>query len=184
MTFDFRHPNINPNASEKEQLQQLKTYVHQLVDELKWALNNVNSSQGNSPKSNNTGNTVGVEIINIPRESGATDFVIEAGEKNGWTYKKWKSGTFEMFGRFTVAANVEGTACGSMYYSEQFAIPTPFACSYAVVTGTATSWFIPITGGLANNDDPNNIGIRLFRPTAFAVGQESSVRLYATGEYM
>ena len=118
-------------------------------------------------------------------ESHATDFVVEAGEKNGWTYKKWKSGTFEMFGRFTVAATVAGTAYGSMYYSEQFAIPTPFACSYAVVTGTATSWFIPITGGLANNDDPNNnIGIRLFRPTAFEVGQESSVRLQVTGEYM
>lgn len=118
-------------------------------------------------------------------ESVATDFVIESGEKNGWIYKKWKSGTFEMFGRFTVKATVAGTEYGSMYYSEQFVLPAPFACSYAVVTGTATSWFIPITGGLANNDDPNNnIGIRLFRPTAFAVGQESNVKLYVTGEYM
>ena len=45
MTFDFRYPNIT-GASEKEQLQQLKTYIHQLVDELKWALNTVESPQG------------------------------------------------------------------------------------------------------------------------------------------
>lgn len=118
-------------------------------------------------------------------ESFAEDFVVEAGEKNGWLYKKWKSGTFEMFGRFTVTATADGVAYGNMYYSEQFALPTPFACSYAVVSGSATSWFIPITGGLANNDDPQNyIGFRLFRPTAFAVGAESSVRLHVTGEYV
>lgn len=46
MTFDFRYPNIT-GATEREQLQQMKTYVHQLVDELKWALNAVDSSQGN-----------------------------------------------------------------------------------------------------------------------------------------
>jgi hypothetical protein len=118
-------------------------------------------------------------------ESFAEDFVIEAGEKNGWLYKKWKSGTFEMFGRFTVTATADGVAYGNMYYSEQFALPTPFACSYAVVSGSATSWFIPITGGLASNNDPqNHIGFRLFRPTAFAVGAESSVRLHVTGEYV
>ena len=115
-------------------------------------------------------------------ESFAEDFVVEAGEKNGWIYKKWKSGTFEMFGRFNVTATADGVAYGNMYYSEQFALPTPFACSYAVVSGSATSWFIPITGGLANSN--NHIGFRLFRPTAFAVGAESSVRLHVTGEYV
>lgn len=118
-------------------------------------------------------------------DSFADDFVIESGEKHGWTYKKWKSGTFEMFGRFDVTATVAGTANGNMYYSEQFALQTPFACSYAVVAGTATSWFIPITGGLANNDDPENyIGFRLLRPTTFAIGATSSVRLHVTGEYV
>ena len=46
MTFDFRYPQIN-GATEKEQLQQMKTYIHQLVDELKWALNSVESPQSN-----------------------------------------------------------------------------------------------------------------------------------------
>lgn len=46
MTFDFRYPQLT-GATEKEQLQQLKTYMHQLVDELKWALNSVGSPQNN-----------------------------------------------------------------------------------------------------------------------------------------
>jgi archaellum component FlaC len=45
MTFDFRYPNIT-GATEKEQLQQMRIYIHQLVDELKWALNSVETSQG------------------------------------------------------------------------------------------------------------------------------------------
>lgn len=46
MTFDFRYPQLT-GATEKEQLQQMKTYIHQLVDELKWALNSVESPQNN-----------------------------------------------------------------------------------------------------------------------------------------
>ena len=46
MTFDFRYPQLT-GATEKEQLQQMKTYIHQLVDELKWALNSVGSPQNN-----------------------------------------------------------------------------------------------------------------------------------------
>lgn len=46
MTFDFRYPTITA-ATEKEQLVQMKTYIHQLVDELKWALNSVEAPQSN-----------------------------------------------------------------------------------------------------------------------------------------
>ena len=119
--------------------------------------------------------------------SFAKDFVIEKGTGNGWTYKKWKGGTYEMFGYFTVTAKAAGTAYGSMYYSEQFKLPIPFRVKTAVVAGTATNWFIPITGGVSNGadgEDPyENIGIRLFRPKEFAVGQDSSIRLHVTGEY-
>ena len=46
MTFDFRYPQIT-GATEREQLQQMRTYIHQLVDELKWALNSVEAPQSN-----------------------------------------------------------------------------------------------------------------------------------------
>lgn len=120
-------------------------------------------------------------------ESICDDFVIDEGTANGWTYKKWKSGTFEMFGIFTVTATSAGTEKGTLYYSEQFKLPAPFWITDVVVSGTATNWFVVITGGVSNGDDgedPNeNVGFRLYRPTEFAVGQESSVRLHVTGKY-
>ena len=45
-SFDFRYPTIT-GATEKEQLAHMKTYIHQLVDQLKWALNSADLSQGN-----------------------------------------------------------------------------------------------------------------------------------------
>ena len=57
MTFDFRYPQIN-GATEREQLQQMRAYIHQLVDELKWALNSIEAPQSNVVviKQNNQGN--------------------------------------------------------------------------------------------------------------------------------
>lgn len=77
MTFDFRYPNIN-GATEKEQLQQMKTYVHQLVDQLKWALNSVDSSQGNynvvTGNSNNHNNNSGIATVNVDGDTVQTTF--------------------------------------------------------------------------------------------------------------
>ena len=116
--------------------------------------------------------------------SHAVDFVTEEGTKNGWSYKKWKSGTYEMFGYFTVKPTVAGTELGSLYYSEQFALPTPFEIDSAVVAGTALSWFVVISGGQASTDPETNVGFRLYRPTAFDAGISISVRLNVTGKYI
>lgn len=116
-------------------------------------------------------------------ESSANDFVTEAGTKNGWTYKKWKSGTYEMFGVFAVKTTEAGTAMGSLYYSEQFVLPAPFTVENACLSGSALSWFFPTSGGLASVDDANNnIGFRLYRPTEFEAGLTISVRLQVTGK--
>ncbi len=58
MAYDFRYPTIT-GATEKEQLIQLKSYLHQLVDLLNYSLNNIDtmqikyigSSVTNTPKS-------------------------------------------------------------------------------------------------------------------------------------
>jgi hypothetical protein len=110
------------------------------------------------------------------------DFVVESGVSKGWTYKKWNSGYYEMFGQFDVKPTVAGTAMGSLYYSEQFSLPTPFECANAVVSGTSLSWFVVISGGLASVDGANNIGFRLYRPTAFEAGITIDVRIHASGK--
>lgn len=45
MTFDLRYPNIT-GKTETEQLGQVRSYLHQLVDQLNWALNTVEAYQG------------------------------------------------------------------------------------------------------------------------------------------
>lgn len=50
MSFDFRYPKIT-GLSEKEQLTQLKSYMHQLVDQLNWAFNSIDTSSGNGSTS-------------------------------------------------------------------------------------------------------------------------------------
>lgn len=126
-------------------------------------------------------------LMTSEKDSFAVDFPIEIGNSNGWSYRKWKSGAFDMGGIFNVTATEAGTAKGVMYYSEQFKLPAPFKINAAIVSGTATEWFVVITGGLSNGDDgedpKENIGFRLLRPVSFAAGQTSSVRLYVTGTY-
>ena len=59
MTFDFRYPQIT-GATEREQLAQMRSYMIQLVDQLRWALNNTESPQGSYVvvrEKNNSGST-------------------------------------------------------------------------------------------------------------------------------
>ena len=63
---NIRLPNIT-GKSEKEQLQQLKSYLYRLVDELNWALKSVNSSNsGIVPYAKNGANVSETEDKNDP----------------------------------------------------------------------------------------------------------------------
>ena len=46
MAYNLRYPMIT-GASEREQLAQIKTYLYQFVDQLQWALNNIETVQTN-----------------------------------------------------------------------------------------------------------------------------------------
>lgn len=45
MTLDLRYPNIT-GKTDAEQVAQMRSYLHQLVDQLNWALNTVESAKG------------------------------------------------------------------------------------------------------------------------------------------
>ena len=44
MSIDLRYPNIQ-GKTEAEQILQVKSYLHQLVEQLNWALNTVESAK-------------------------------------------------------------------------------------------------------------------------------------------
>ena len=69
------------------------------------------------------------------------DFVIEVGESNGWKYKKWADGTYEMFGFFNFLLQAGSFPLGSLYFTEQILLQIPFAVKNVIVTGSASNWF-------------------------------------------
>lgn len=76
MTFDFRYPQLT-GATEREQLQQLKTYIHQLVDQLKWALNSTEPSQSSYVivrEKVNSGGGGGISTIGLDDDSTQARF--------------------------------------------------------------------------------------------------------------
>ena len=228
MSVNFRFPSITA-GTEKEQLAQIKSYLHQLVEQLNYALPTVGSGsaqtievQGGEMSYYELRSLIIQNLQDVERrfeqlsaevesdieealteakESGefdgppgpkgdkgdpgasGADFVTDVGTENGWSYKKWNSGTYEMFGEFTVTTTTICTDMGSMFCSEEFPLPTPFAIDRAIVSGSADDLFLVASGGRASVDADNNISFVLLRPFSFDASMEIHVRLHVTGTY-
>lgn len=237
MSVNLRFPNITA-GTEKEQLEQIKSYLHQLVEQLNYALPTISEGasaqtievQGGEMsyyelrsliisttqslkeqyeklyeqlKKDYVGkvdftafqNTVTEDIKTIQNDldaledaltalgAGSADYVTEEGTAEGWTYKKWKKGTYDMFGEFTVTTTTICTDMGSMFCSEELSLPAPFAIDHAIVSGSADDLFLVASGGRASVDADTNISFVLLRPFSFDTNLEIIVRLHVTGTY-
>lgn len=237
MSVNLRFPNITA-STEKEQLVQVKSFLHQLVQELNYALPTI--SEGASAQTIEVQggemsyyelrsliisttqrlkeqyeklyeqlgkdyvgkvdfmafqDTVTEDIKTIQNDldaledaltalgAGSADYVTEEGTDEGWTYKKWKKGTYDMFGEFTVTTTTICTDMGSMFCSEELSLPTPFAIDRAIVSGSADDLFLVASGGRASVDADTNISFVLLRPFSFDANLEIIVRLHVTGTY-
>lgn len=106
------------------------------------------------------------------------NYVTESGTENGWCFKKWSDGSYEMFGSFTVTTTMICTDMGSMFCSEVFTLPVPFAMDSAIISGSADDLFMVTSG---NRIDDNNISFVLLRPYSFDTEMDIHVRLFVTG---
>lgn len=119
-------------------------------------------------------------MVSTEFDSAATDFVIEHGTSDGWTYKKWKGGSFEMFGLFEVAAT-SSDLNGTLYRTNAIQVKTPFSIkSDTVVTGTATGHYWFTNGVYANS---NAISIRIMSDKTISLTGTITVRLHVVGSY-
>lgn len=112
-------------------------------------------------------------------ESAATDYVVETGVSGGWTYKKWKGGTYELFGTFTVTPS-ESTLNSSLYRTNNMTIAVPFKISSAYVTGTAVGYYWITNGGISGT---SAITLRLMSDKTFSTTTAIEVRLHVVGTY-
>ena len=115
----------------------------------------------------------------IVPESASVDFVIETGSSGGWTYKKWKGGTYEMFGTFTVTPT-ESTLNSSLYRTNNMTIAVPFAIKSAYPSGSAVGHYWITNGGISGN---SAITLRLMSDKTFSTTAAIEVRLTVVGTY-
>lgn len=119
-------------------------------------------------------------VVSTGFGSICTDFVIEQGTSGGWTYKKWKGGTYEMYGLFEVTAT-SSDINGTLYRTNAIQVATPFKISDdAVVTGTATGHYWLTNGVYAN---ANAISIRIMSDKTISLTNAITVRLHVVGTY-
>ena len=55
-------------------------------------------------------------FVEDTEENAVADFVVEQGEKDGWTYRKWKSGIFECWMRKKSVEFTYGTNQSGLYW--------------------------------------------------------------------
>lgn len=112
-------------------------------------------------------------------ETAAVDYVIETGVSGGWNYKKWKGGSYEMFGTFEVTPPAS-TLRDSLYRTDNMTIDVPFTISSAIVTGTAVGYYWITNGGISGT---SKITLRLMSDREFDTATAIEVRLHVVGTY-
>lgn len=112
-------------------------------------------------------------------ETAAVDYVVETGTSGGWTYKKWKGGTYEAFGTFTATPS-ESTLNGTLYRSNNMTISLPFTVSSAYVTGTAVGYYWITNGGISGT---SAITLRIMSDKTLSTTTAIEVRLMVVGTY-
>ena len=119
-------------------------------------------------------------MVSTEIDSACTDFVIENGTSGGWTYKKWKGGTYEMFGMFELTPT-SSDVNNTLYRTNAIQVPTPFAITDdAVVTGTGTGHYWLTNGVYAN---ANAISVRIMSDKTISLTGSVTVRLHVVGTY-
>ena len=112
-------------------------------------------------------------------ETASADYVIETGTEDGWTYKKFKGGTYEAFGTFEVTPS-EATLNGSLYRSNNMTIELPFKISSAYVAGTAVGFYWITNGGKSGD---SAITLRIMSDKTLSTTSAIEVRLMVMGTY-
>ena len=112
-------------------------------------------------------------------ETASVDYVIETGTSGGWTYRKWKSGWYQLFGTFNVKPS-ESTINGTMYRTNNMTVAVPFDIKSAYVTGTAVGFYWITNGGISGD---SAITLRLMSDKTFSTTNTIEVRLVVEGIY-
>lgn len=109
----------------------------------------------------------------------------EASDTSGsWWYRKWRSGTYDICGTFTVQPSENNMYDGGGYYSNQIQIELPFDIMSLECTGTPTAqhyWLI--NSALVKTDNSKKIGFQLAGFLPIDTSKSVSIQLVGHGKY-
>lgn len=125
-------------------------------------------------------------LMTNEENSNAADFVTETGEYDTgigtWQYKKWLSGTYEMFGYFNVTPSESTQRSGGVVYrTNSIGIKAPFKISSACVSGTVLGHYWLSNGGIS--EDHETVALRLISDKTISTTEAIEVRLNVVGKY-
>lgn len=117
------------------------------------------------------------------KNNPVADFVIDAGLKGGWRYKKWFSGTYEMYGTFDVEIT-NSTQEGNLFYSNAHQIPAPIPLFSANLMGSSDkiAWICNSSLVSAGTAD-SKVSFRLGKTQALTIGSTYETRLAVFGRW-
>lgn len=157
-------------GNEKEQLAQMQRYLYRQAEQLGYALNALEQYHTDV-----YGKTKGA----TPADGKITaDHVVEQGKAGGWSYKKWRGGSFEAFGTFDVTPTAS-EQMNTLYRSELIVITLPFPIGEdTVVYGSVSGgyWL-----GNSNRSGDNSISVRIMSDDTINTTESVTLRLHAVG---
>lgn len=167
MPYNVDLPHFSGN--EKEQLAQIRGYLYRQAEQLGYALNALEQYHTDVYSKTN----------NVTSDGKITaDHVVEQGKGGGWSYKKWRGGSFEAFGTFEVTPTAS-EQMKTLYRSEHIVITLPFPIGEdTVVYGSASGgyWL-----GDSNRSGDNSIAVRIMSDDTINTTESVTLRLHAVG---
>lgn len=129
--------------------------------------------------------------VNVPmsiEKQPLADFVIETGESDGWTYRKWKSGRAECWKTVEVKTPI-AQAWGAMYVGttkmSRQTYPFNFANKPVEVATLQNGYYATWLYAMGNGDGVNGASAsaiyNVCRPTAVSTTETFYINLYVTG---
>lgn len=122
--------------------------------------------------------------------SAGGDCVIEAGEKDGWIYRKWDSGTADCYKIVTVTTKIT-TAWGTMFVGDtkmsRQSYPLVFTSKpvevASLTAGGSAAWIYPESSGNGVNGAYASAIYNVARPSSVTTDQTFYICLHATGKW-
>jgi hypothetical protein len=195
VSIDFTlNNNAYTAAVEIKGLDYRKAYTVQAIaqDDMFLAYSNYATSAERTVKTVPVANWNGESFnFNVPMhyKNNPMDFVIESGEANGWTYRKWYSGVCECWKILTHNTTVN-QAWGNLYCGNSITTRQSYPFPYKtkpveianLLCGQYAAFLIAEGNGYGVNGAYASACYNVVRPSAVGSSQTFYISLYAVGE--